>query len=192
MWGKESSRGPQPFKLAGSHQPINSCLTQGRHSITSAFRMGKTQRKTRERRAAAAQERPGVQGLSGWAGWGSVAPVQPLQELHGSCRAKHPVPPRCFLEAEISPALEINVSLTPEPPASLHFFLVSASLSSSTVSSCFLGMSSLTMPRAAPAPALRTGLEVRLEILPAHPSLRRNLSFQGGRAACGKAESPGT
>lgn len=34
------------------------------------------------------------------------------------------VPPRCFLEAEISPALEINVSVSREPPAPLHFFLV--------------------------------------------------------------------
>lgn len=45
MWGKESSRGPQPFKLAGSHQHINSCLTQGRHPINVSLQDGENPEK---------------------------------------------------------------------------------------------------------------------------------------------------
>lgn len=181
MWGKESSRGRQPFK-AGCEPPANKFLFDAVKTPDHvSLQDGENPEKNTGEEGGSC---PGSPQGSGPERLGWVAAVQPLQEL------PVPGPPHCFLEAEISPALERKVSPSREHPASLHFLLVRVPRSSSALPSRVPGVSSLTMSRAAPAPPLWTGLQVRLEILPAHPSLRRNLSFQGGRAACGKARAP--
>lgn len=128
----------------------------------------------------------GPEWLDGW------QESSPSRSSRAAACAKHPllVPPRCFPEAEISPALAINVRVTRELAAFPPLF---PRQSLAELLRPLPGMSSLPDRAAGSGGPGAPGWAGGEAGDPARPPIPwENLSFQGGRAGCGKAESPGT